>query len=139
MGIVQEPYYICDVCGRKKPVSQMAGKCAVCGQYLCSMCAKMVGEKIYCERHVPTPPPPQKSGCFIATAAYGTPLAYELDVLRAFRDRRMLKSKVGKVMVVAYYKISPPIASVITDRQALKKMLRTFIDPIVRLLRDRGF
>jgi len=138
MGIVQEPYYICDVCGRKKPVSQMAGKCAVCGQYICSMCAKMVGEKIYCERHVPAPPP-QKSGCFIATAAYGTPLACELDVLRAFRDRRMLKSKAGKTMVLSYYKISPPIASVIADRQTLKKIVRTFIDPIVRLLRDRGF
>jgi hypothetical protein len=137
MGIVQEPYYICDVCGRKKPVSQMAGKCAVCGQYICSMCAKMVGEKIYCERHVPAPP--AKSGCFIATAAYGTPSACELNVLRAFRDRRMLKSKAGKVMVLSYYRISPPIASVIADRQSLKKIVRTFIDRIVKLLRDRGF
>jgi len=137
MGIVQEPYYICDVCGRKKPVSQMAGKCAVCGQYICSMCAKMVGEKIYCEKHVPAPP--QKSGCFIATAAYGAPSACELDVLRAFRDRRMLKSRAGRVMVLSYYRISSPIASVIADRQTLKKIVRAFIDRIVKLLRDRGF
>lgn len=138
MGIVQEPYYICDVCGRKKPVSQMAGKCSVCGQYICSMCAKMVGEKIYCERHVPAPPP-QKTGCFIATAAYGSPLAFELDVLRAFRDQRMLRSRIGNVLVSTYYRISPPIALIIAKRQPLKKIVRSCIDPIVDFLKDRGF
>jgi hypothetical protein len=138
MGIIQEPYYICDVCGRKKPVSAMAGKCSVCGQYVCSMCAIMVGEKIYCERHVPAPPP-QKSGCFIATAAYGSPLACELDVLRAYRDRKMLKSKTGRTLVFAYYKISPPIASIIAQKETLKRIVRSWIDPIVDFLKGRGF
>jgi hypothetical protein len=136
VGIVQEPYYICDVCGRKKPVSQMAGKCSVCGQYICSNCAKMVGEKIYCEKHVPAPPP---SGCFIATAAYGSPLAYELDVLRAFRDRTMLTSKTGKLLVSVYYQISPSVASIIARRQTLKRIARDFINPIVDFLKRRGF
>lgn len=136
MGIVQEPYYICDLCGRKKPVSQMAGKCSVCGQYICSRCAQMVGEKIYCEKHVPEV---QKSGCFIATAAYGTPLAHELDVLRSFRDQRMLNSQTGKILVSAYYVVSPPIASIISERQTLRKTVRHCIDPIVRGLKDRGF
>jgi hypothetical protein len=138
MGIVQEPYYICDVCGRKKPVSAMAGKCSVCGQYVCSMCAKMVGEKIYCERHVPAPPPP-KSGCFIATAAYGSPLASELDVLRAYRDKKMLKNKIGRVVVSAYYEVSPPVASIIARQETLRKIVRSWIDPIVEFLKSRGF
>jgi len=137
MGIVQEPYYICDICGRKKPVSQMAGKCSVCGQYICSNCAKMVGDKIYCEKHVPAPP--VKSGCFIATAAYGSPLAYELDVLRAFRDRKMMISRLGKVIVSAYYRTSPPIASFIAQRQTLRRILRNCINPIVNFLKSRGF
>jgi hypothetical protein len=139
MGIAQEPYYICDICGRKKPVSQMAGKCSVCGQYICSMCAKMVGEKIYCERHVPAPPPQPKTGCFIATAAYGSPLALELDVLRAFRDRKMLRSKAGKIMVLTYYRVSPPIASLVARKEILKRIVRNCIDPIVGLLKGRGF
>ena len=138
MTIAQEPYYICDICGRKKPVSQMAGKCSVCGQYICSMCAHMVGEKIYCEKHVPAAPEP-KGGCFIATAAYGSPLAYELDILRAFRDQKMLTSKTGSVFVSIYYKLSPPIASIISQNENLKRFVRRFIDPIVGLLKTRGF
>jgi hypothetical protein len=98
----------------------------------------MVGEKIYCERHVPAPPP-QKTGCFIATAAYGSPLAFELDVLRAFRDQRMLRSRIGNVLVSTYYRISPPIALIIAKRQPLKKIVRSCIDPIVDFLKDRGF
>jgi len=97
----------------------------------------MAGEKIYCERHVPAPPP--RSGCFIATAAYGSPLACELDVLRAYRDRKMLKSKAGRMMVFAYYKISPPIASIIARKEMLKRIIRNWIDPIVDFLKGRGF
>jgi hypothetical protein len=134
----EENYYICDVCGRKKPVSQMAGKCSVCGRFVCSNCAKMVGEKIYCEQHVP-PPPVQKSGCFIATAAYGSPLASELEVLRAFRDQRMLRNRIGKTMVTTYYTISPPFASLIAGRQTLRRIVRSWIDPMVDFLKTRGF
>jgi len=98
----------------------------------------MVGERIYCELHVPVPPV-QKTGCFIATAAYGGPLACELDVLRAFRDQRMLKNKIGKTIVATYYTISPPFASVIAGRRILKRIVRTWIDPIVAYLKTRGF
>lgn len=99
----------------------------------------MVGDRIYCEQHVPAPPQEQKTGCFIATATYGSPLASELDVLRSFRDKRMLRNKIGKAMVAAYYTISPPIASVIAGRQTLKRIVRSWIDPIVDFLKTRGF
>lgn len=138
----EENYYICDVCGMKKPVSQMAGKCSVCGKYVCSSCAEVVTDeetgktKIYCEQHAPEE---KKAGCFIATAAYGSPLVRELDVLRAFRDQKMLESRTGRMVVFTYYKVSPPIASVIAQKGTLKMIVRRFIDPVVSFLKKRGF
>jgi hypothetical protein len=50
------------------------------------------------------------SGCFIATAAYGTATAEQVDVLRAFRDQVLLQSALGSQFVAWYYQASPPVA-----------------------------
>jgi len=47
--------------------------------------------------------------CFIATAVL-TEDAPELEVLRAFRDRRLLPRWWGRAMVRLYYRCSPPVA-----------------------------
>jgi len=74
-------------------------------------------------------------GCFIATAAYGTPTAKQLDVLRAFRDDVLLKSAVGSRLVDFYYKVSPPIANFISEHNFVRTLVRELlVDPIVRVL-----
>jgi polyhydroxybutyrate depolymerase len=74
-------------------------------------------------------------GCFIATAAYGTPTAKQLDVLRAFRDDVLLKSTVGSQLVDLYYKVSPPIANFISEHNVVRTLVRELlVDPIVRVL-----
>jgi polyhydroxybutyrate depolymerase len=74
-------------------------------------------------------------GCFIATAAYGTPTAKQLDVLRAFRDDVLLRSSVGSRLVNLYYRVSPPIANFISQHNVVRTLVRELlVDPIVRVL-----
>ena len=70
--------------------------------------------------------------CFIATAAYGTSTAEEIDVLRAFRDSVLLESTVGSQLVELYYQTSPPVADFISENGLLRTIVRELvIDPMV--------
>jgi len=74
-------------------------------------------------------------GCFIATAAYGTDTAKEIDILREFRDEVLLPNSLGAEFVSLYYKTSPPIANFISQHEVLKTAVRVgFVDPIVAIL-----
>jgi len=73
--------------------------------------------------------------CFIATAAYGTETAAELDVLRDFRDQVLLKNALGSRFVEAYYKLGPPVADFIAKNDFLRTVVReVLIDPVVNIL-----
>jgi hypothetical protein len=70
-------------------------------------------------------------GCFIATAAYGTPMAEEIDVLREFRDEYLLTGRLGRLLVGLYYRISPPVAGFIAEHPGLKPVVRAGLLPAV--------
>ncbi len=73
--------------------------------------------------------------CFIATAAYGTDTAEELDILREFRDTVLLRNTLGTGLVAFYYKTSPRLAELISRHEALRTVVRVgFVDPIVKIL-----
>jgi len=73
--------------------------------------------------------------CFIATAAYGTDTAKEIDILREFRDEVLLPNSLGAKLVSFYYRTSPPIANFISQHEVLTTVVRVgFIDPIVKIL-----
>ena len=75
--------------------------------------------------------------CFIATAAYDTPLASEIDVLREFRDDILNQSGIGRLAVRIYYQTSPPVANWIRKSRRRRAIVRTyFVDPIVRVVRS---
>jgi len=73
--------------------------------------------------------------CFIATAAYGTKSAAEIDVLRHFRDEVLMQSAAGRELVDCYYACSPPVADFIARHDALRTVVREgFVGPIVHLV-----
>ncbi len=79
----------------------------------------------------------QGSKCFVATAAFGSVDAEEVTLLRTFRDRVLLKSRLGRVFVSTYYVVSPPIANFIRTRPRLRSATRQFLRPIALRLAVR--
>jgi hypothetical protein len=72
-------------------------------------------------------------GCFIASAAYGSALSNEVNVLKQFRDEYLLTRELGKIFVSAYYKYSPPLADYIAKHPVIRKIVRIGLYPIVGL------
>ena len=73
--------------------------------------------------------------CFIATAAYGTPAAKEIDELRQFRDEYLRESYLGNEFIKFYYSNSPPIADFISKHEVLRVVVKEgFVDPIVKIV-----
>jgi hypothetical protein len=78
-------------------------------------------------------------GCFIATAAYGTPSAEQIDVLREFRDVVLLKNTSGSLFVALYYRLSPPVANFIAGNEVVRTLVRDLlVDPVVWLIEATG-
>lgn len=71
------------------------------------------------------------SRCFIATAAFGSPLHPYVELLREFRDSYMLTNPMGRWFVTIYYNNSPPIAKIIKDNSGLKAIVKIFLIPAI--------
>jgi M6 family metalloprotease-like protein/uncharacterized repeat protein (TIGR02543 family) len=73
----------------------------------------------------------KKGGCFIATAAYGSPLHPHLDILRDFRDKYLMPNGFGRKFVELYYRYSPRIADFIAEHKLLKAAVRVNLLPVI--------
>ncbi len=74
--------------------------------------------------------------CFIATAAYGSPLHHDLQVFRKFRDQVLLRSYVGRAVVRGYYRVSPVLAQFISKHETMRRYVRSGLEKLAVWLRD---
>lgn len=70
------------------------------------------------------------SGCFIATAAFGSNMDRHVQILSEFRDNRLLTSPAGHRMVDLYYKFSPPAAYFLRQHPAARVVVRYSLMPL---------
>jgi hypothetical protein len=71
------------------------------------------------------------SPCCTATAAFGTPMAKEIGILRQFRDQYLLTNLPGQMLADFYYGLGPPIAEFINEQPSLKPVVRAGLAPAV--------
>lgn len=70
-------------------------------------------------------------GCFIATAAFGSYLAPQVQVLRDFRDQYLAQTASGRRFIAFYYRTSPAIADYISAHSVLRLATRWALTPLV--------
>jgi hypothetical protein len=73
--------------------------------------------------------------CFIATAAYGSALAADVQMLRGVRDSLLRKTVLGELAVQAYYTFGPPVAGVVGESEILRATARAALGPVVSFAR----
>ncbi len=73
--------------------------------------------------------------CFIATAAYGSPMAKEIQVLREFREQVLRPNAAGRWFIDRYERYSPPAAEYIAKHPRLRATVRLLLRPLVALAR----
>jgi hypothetical protein len=82
------------------------------------------------------PPPSQKAAesakqrCFIATAAYASPQAPQVLVLRRFRDRCLSGRPWGERFLTLYYQASPAVAATLASCPRRQRLARLFLSPL---------
>jgi peptide/nickel transport system substrate-binding protein len=81
---------------------------------------------------------PIPSKCLIATAAFGSDLAPQVQFLRVFRDQNILSTTSGSsfmhVFNAWYYSFSPSVANYERGQPWMQQMVRTSIYPLLGML-----
>jgi hypothetical protein len=73
--------------------------------------------------------------CFVATAAYGSVMASEVGMLRAFRDGILRRSVLGELFVETYYTVGPAFSANVAHSDVLRHAARDSLSPLVDLVK----
>ena len=80
----------------------------------------------------------EDSGCLIATAAYGTELAPQVQLLREIRDNTLFSTSSGTAFMsgfnTLYYSFAPTVADWERESPVFKEAVKTMITPMLSTL-----
>ena len=80
-----------------------------------------------------------KTGCYIATAVYGSYDCPQVWTLRRYRDIVLKSSALGRTFIAVYYAISPTLVRTFSKSVVVKKIWRSILNPMVKRLNEKGF
>lgn len=80
----------------------------------------------------PPKPAEPKSGCYIATMAYGDYDHPQVLILRNFRDSTLTKYLFGRLFIKFYYRISPTLVRYLQSNQSIKSWSRRILDTLIK-------
>ena len=82
--------------------------------------------------------PQPKNGCLIATAAFGSELAPQVQFLREYRDNTIMATAAGPsflhVFNTVYYSFSPTVADIERSNPFLQESVKAGITPLLAIL-----
>ncbi|MEO2200328.1 MAG: CFI-box-CTERM domain-containing protein, partial [Nitrosopumilus sp.] len=77
-------------------------------------------------------------GCLIATAAYGSELAPQVQMLREIRDNQLMNTESGSAFMTTfnelYYSFSPTIADMERESPIFKEIVKAGLTPMISTL-----
>jgi len=91
-----------------------------------------------CRPIVDEEPPTPTSSCLVATAAYGTELAPQVQFLREVRDNTVLSTVSGTAFMsgfnAIYYSFAPTVADMERENPMFQEAVKVFITPMISSL-----
>jgi len=80
----------------------------------------------------------KKGGCLIATAAFGSEMAPQVQFLREIRDNTVLQTESGSAFMIGfnqfYYSFSPTVADYERENPAFKEAVKITLTPLLASL-----
>ncbi len=77
-------------------------------------------------------------GCLIATAAYGTEMSHDIQMLREIRDNTLMSTAAGSAFMAGfndiYYAFSPAVADLERQSPEFRTLVRALITPMIASL-----
>lgn len=84
------------------------------------------------------PPVEKKSGCYVATAVYGSYDCPQVWTLRRYRDYTLAESWYGRAFIRIYYAISPTLVKWFGKTEWFKNLWKPRLDKMVETLNSDG-